>query len=510
MWIMLLVLLAGSFSLAAYMARDQLRTTKLAGLLGFGTKPEAHGVYFCPMHPQIRSDKPGTCLICNMNLEKMEEGPAAPESTGKPPAEKRADSSQTIYYCPMHPQIQSDKPGTCPICNMSLEKMEEGPEASKEGSTPGTIRISPQKQQLIGIQVTEVTRGPLSSTIRAVGRLAYDETRISRIQTKIEGWIEEVAVNYTGILVKKGQPLATVYSPQLFSTQRELIIARKSREALDGSEFPEIASGAASLYESTRQRLKLWDVSDAQIREIERRGSPSRAMTIYSPISGFVLTRNAYPGQRITPETELYTVADLSSIWVLADVYEYEVPMVQAGQGAVMTLSYNPGRSFKGKVDYIYPELDKTTRTLKVRLEFPNSDFQLKPDMYANVEIRVDHGSHLSVPDEAILDSGTEQIVFVALDDGHFEPRKIQVGARVGDRSIVLGGVEAGEKVVTAGNFLIDSESQLKAAFKSIAGGGHAGHGAAPSPGDADVSGKTVEGGNQPGPVHNHSTPGKP
>ncbi len=507
---MLLVLLAGSFSVAAYLARNHLKTTRLAGFLGLGATNESKAIYICPMHPQIRSEKPGTCPICNMNLEKMEDSQATPDSAGKPASEKRTDSPHVIYYCPMHPQVQSDKPGTCPICHMDLERQQEGNEAAEEAATAGTIYISPKKQQLIGIQLTEVTLGPLSSTIRAVGRLTYDETRISRIQTKIEGWIEEVAVNYTGILVKRGQALATVYSPELFATQRELLIARKSRDALQGSAFPEIASGAASLYESTRQRLKLWDISDGQIREIERKGSPVRAMAIHSPISGFVVARNAYPGQRITPETELYTVVDLSSIWVIADIYEYEVNMVKAGQDAVMTLPYNPGKSLKGTVDYIYPEVDRTTRTLKVRLQFPNPDFKLKPDMYANVEIRVDHGSRLSVPDEAILDSGTDQIVFIALDNGHFEPRKIEVGARVGNRSIVLGGLKAGDKVVSAGNFLVDSESQLKAALKGIAGGVHAGHGETLPSGDTSGSGKVMEDGTQPGPGHKHPNPANP
>lgn len=510
MWILLLVLLAGCFSVAAFTARDHLKGTRLARFFGLASTSETKGIYVCPMHPRIRSDKPGTCPICNMNLEKVDESRARADAAGKSPSEKRSDSPPADYYCPMHPQIRSDKPGTCPICNMNLEKMEEGSERVKEAAAPGTIRISPERQQLIGIQLTEVTLGPLSSTIRAVGRLAYDETRISRIQTKIEGWIEEVMVNYTGILVKKGQPLATVYSPELFTTQRELIIAGKSRDALQGSEFPEIASGAASLYESTRQRLKLWDITDTQIKEIERKGSPSRAMAIYSPISGFVINRNAYPGQRITPETDLYTVVDLSSIWVLADVYEYEIYMVRPGQDAVMTLPYNPGRSLKGKVDYIYPELDKTTRTLKVRLQFPNPDFQLKPDMYANVEIRIDHGSHLSVPNEAILDSGVDQIVFMALQEGHFEPRKIQVGARVGNRSIVLGGLKAGDKVVSSGNFLVDSESQLKAVLKGFAGTGHSGHGDTAPGGETTSSGKTAGSGVQPGPDHKHPNPARP
>ncbi|MHC1741821.1 MAG: efflux RND transporter periplasmic adaptor subunit [Syntrophobacteraceae bacterium] len=481
-WILLLGLIVViGLGVVGYHYRDALRGSKLGSRLFGGADLPPGAVYYCPMHPQIQSDKPGTCPICNMNLEKMEAEKAPPES-------KQTADGKVVYYCPMHPQIQSDKPGTCPICNMSLEKMGESDEHGGHGAegAMATVRISPQKQQLIGIQVGEATRSPLSSTIRAVGRLVYNETRIARIQTKIEGWIEQVFVDFTGIAVKKGQPLATVYSPQLYSTQRELIIAKKSRDVLGDSQFEEVASGARSLYEATRQRLKLWDISDAQIREIERKGSPSRAMTIFSPLSGFVVTKNVFAGQRITPETELYTVADLSSIWVLADVYEYEIPMVRVGQSAVMTLAYNPGKSLTGKVSYIYPELDKTTRTLKVRLEFPNPDLALKPDMYANVEIRVDHGSNLSLPQEAVLDSGMDQIVFVALEDGYFEPRKVELGSRVGDRFIVLGGLKAGEKVVTSGNFLVDSESQLKAVLKSMTGGPAKGDGTADSKTGAD------------------------
>ena len=494
-WILLFCLaLAVGLATVGYFHRDALLSSKLRSVFSRQTGNKTGVVYYCPMHPQIQSDKPGTCPICNMSLEKME--------PGKDPAEsKQAASGKEIYYCPMHPQIQSDKPGTCPICNMSLEKMEEPGET--EGVTAGKVKLSLQKQQLIGIQTTEVTHGPLSSTIRAVGRLVYNETTISRIQTKFEGWVEQAFVDFAGTFVKKGQPLVSVYSPQLFSTQRELIIARKSKEVLGGSPFEEVASGANSLYEATRQRLKLWDISDAQIREIEKKGVPTRALTIVSPVSGFVVTKNVFAGQRITPETELYTVADLSSIWVLADVYEYEVPMVKVGQGAIMRLAYNPGKRFQGKVSYIYPDLDKTTRTLKVRLDFPNPGFDLKPDMYANVEIHVDHGSGLSVPREAVLDSGMEQIVFVALPDGYFEPREVELGAQVGERFIVLGGLKAGDQVVTSGNFLLDSESQLKAAFKSMTGGSKEGH--ATGMGHGKQAGGAQPSGGSPSPALEHA-----
>jgi RND family efflux transporter MFP subunit len=315
---------------------------------------------------------------------------------------------------------------------------------------------------------------PLSKTIRAVGRVAYDETKIARIHTKIEGWIEKVYVDFTGQLVKKNQPLIGLYSPELVSTQQEFLIASKAKDYLGDNPFKEISTNALSLYESTKERLRLWDISEQQIQEIEARGTPLKTLTLYSPIDGFVLTRNAFERQRITPDTELYAIADLSTIWVLADIYEYEAPLIKLGQAVIMTLTYFPGKTFTGKVTYIYPEVDNTTRTLKVRVEFTNANFQLKPDMYANVELRIDYGQQLAVPEEAVLDSGAEQIVFVARGGGYFEPRQVKLGQKVGNAFIVLEGLKAGEQVVTSANFLIDSESQLKSAIGGI---GHAGHG---------------------------------
>lgn len=232
----------------------------------------------------------------------------------------------------------------------------------------------------------------------------------------------------------------------------------------------EVATHALSLYEASRERLRLWDISEGQIKELEARGSPIKTLTLYSPIGGFVLTRNAFEGQRITPETELYTIADVSTIWVLADIYEYELPMVRLGQAATMTLTYFPGKEYKGKVTYVYPQVDAATRTIKVRLEFLNPDYRLKPDMYANIELHIDYGKQIFVPQEAVLDSGNMQIVFVALEEGYFEPRRVRLGARVDTSYIILSGLTPGEKIVTSGNFLIDSESQLKAAMGLIEG----------------------------------------
>jgi RND family efflux transporter MFP subunit len=377
-----------------------------------------------------------------------------------------SEGERKILYWqdPMHPQYKSDKPGKAPDCGMDLIPVYEAAAEPRDDLPEGAFQISPAKQQLIGVQYGEARLESLSRTIRAVGRLAYDETRIVRVHPKIEGWLELVHVDFTGKLVERNQPLVDIYSPELVATQEEYLLALKGQEKLGNNQFKNVAAGAASLLAAARTRLELWDITDEQIDELSRTRKPARALTLYSPASGFVVARNAYARQRVTPETELYAIADLSRVWAIADIYEYEAPLIRVGQAAAMTLSYFPGRTFRGKVTYIYPQLDDAARTLKVRVDFANPDFALKPDMYADVELRIDYGRQLSLPQEALLDSGTEQTVFVALERGYFEPRKVRLGGKVGDRYIVLDGVRAGERVVTSGNFLVDSESRLKSA----------------------------------------------
>jgi len=277
-------------------------------------------------------------------------------------------------------------------------------------------------------------------------------------------------VDFTGQLIRKGQPLFTVYSPELVSTQQEYLIAKRAHKYLSDAPYAEVSEGANSLLDSARERLKLWDISDAQIAELDKTGKVQRDLTMYSPVDGFVLDRKAFENIRVTPDSDLYTVADLSTVWANAEVYEYEVPYVRLGQKAIMSLSYYPGETFAGKVSYIYPQLDTMTRTLKVRLDFPNSEFKLKPDMYADIQLQIDYGTRLVVPQEALLDSGTEQVVFVARGDGYFEPRKVEVGPKIDDSVVILSGLKAGEKIVTSGNFLVDSESRLKTAMGQMAG----------------------------------------
>lgn len=388
---------------------------------------------------------------------------------------------------PMHPAYKSDKPGKAPDCGMDLVPVyEEG--AQMQSNLPeGAFKISPEKQQLIGVQYGEAAYRSVSKTLRTVGRMAYDETKIVRIHPKFEGWIEKVWVDFTGKLVEKRQPLISIYSPELLQTQQEFLLARRGREELAESTFRGAINASESLYQAARKRLELWDINEAQIVELEKSGSPTKTLTLYAPTNGFVLTRNAFLKQRVTPETELYSIADLSTIWVLADIYEYEAPEVKLGQTVNITLSYYPGRVYRGKVTYVYPQLDSTTRTLKVRIEVPNPDFALKPDMYANAELKIDYGKRLVVPQEAVLDSGSEQTIFIAHEGGYFEPRKVQLGAKVDNNFIILGGLKAGERVVTSANFLVDSESKLKSAAGGMGmpGMNHGGGGAAnskPSP----------------------------
>ncbi len=433
---------------------------------------------------------------------QMQEPGTAPETVASVAEKKKKKEPRILYYVdPMNPTNKSDHPGKAP-CGMDMVPVYEE-ELSAENLPPGTIKLSPEKQQLIGVQFGEAAEMPLVKTIRAVGRATYDETKLCHVHTKFAGWLENVQVDFVGQLVKKNQPLFNIYSPDLVATQQELLIAKKSRDYLEKSQIEGVASQAVSLYNATRERLKLWDISDAQVKQIEKQGTPLRSITIYAPMGGFVLARKAYPGHQITPELELYTLADLSNMWIIAEIYEYEIPFIHLGQKAAVFFPSFPGKTFAGKITYISPDMDPKTRTLKVRVELPNADYKIKPDMFANVELSVEYGNKLSIPQEAVLDSGASQTVFVAREGGYFEPRPVTLGPKVDNRYIVMAGLQRGEQVVTSANFLIDSESQLKSATGGMSGGGaHAGHGggqpaAAPAPG-ADNPEHAGHGGQSP------------
>lgn len=330
---------------------------------------------------------------------------------------------------------------------------------------PGAVMVTPERQQLIGLKTGAVEYRSLERTIRTVGVVELDERRLADVNIKIEGWIESLLVNFTGERVRKGQPLLTVYSPDLVSTQEEYLQALRARETLAKSRFTDIALGGETLVDAARRRLQFWDISDEEIAALERTGTPRKSLTIYSPIDGVVIEKTAVHGKKVMPGETLYKVADLSAVWVHGEIYEYEVPVVRLGQSASVALASYPGELFRGKVSYIYPILTEKTRTVKVRFEFSNTkDWKLKPGMYANVELQSVLGKRLVVPDEAVLDSGTQQLVFIDKGRGTFEPRDVKIGARSDGYTEILAGLSAGERVVTSANFLIDSESQLKTA----------------------------------------------
>ena len=355
-----------------------------------------------------------------------------------------------------------------------------------------TIEIPPEKQQLIGVKTIEVAVKPMQKIIRTVGRIEYDERKLATINTKFEGWIEKLYVDYTGKYVKKGEPLAEIYSPELFATQQEFINLLKwskqstehrtqNTEIMNKNNPPSppfdkggmggfsdntvsnmLLKDAETIIEAAKQRLRLWDITDEQIEKIKETEKPIRTLTIYSPVSGYVIQKMALQGMRIMPGEKLFDIADLSTVWVISDIYEYELPLIKVGQTANISLSYFPGKEFPSSIDYVYPELAGDTRTAKVRFTITNPSAQLKPQMFTNVEIKIDMGKRLAIPDDAVIDTGTRQIVYVDKGEGYFEPKEVMLGIRAEGLREVLMGLKAGEKVASSATFLIDSEAQLK------------------------------------------------
>jgi len=371
------------------------------------------------------------------------------------------------YQDPMHPWYKSDKPGVAPDCGMKLVPVYADEQAAQP-STSAALHLSAEKQQLIGIQTAAVEVRNLVRTIRATARLNYDETKVAHVHSKVEGWIGKVFVGYTGQLIQKGQPLFTIYSPDLLATQEEYLLALKGRQTLASSPIDGVSSGSEALLRAARRRLELWDMTDAQIRVLEEGGQPQKEITVYSTVSGFVVDRKAYDNVRVTPDLDLYTVADLSTIWAEADVFEYEASLVGTGQRAVVTLPALPGAAFAARISYIYPQLNSDTRTLRVRLDLDNPTFVLKPGMYSDVEIKIGLGRSLVVPPDAVLDSGTRQMVFLDRGNGYFQPREVELGERGDDYTVVTHGLRRGDRVVTRANFLLDSESSLRQVVSSM------------------------------------------
>lgn len=396
------------------------------------------------------------------------------------PVTSNAPAERKILYWvdSMNPAYKSDKPGPAPD-GMPLVPVyaDEAPREAHPDHAAATVvgefQISPEKQQLIGVAFSTAEIASGGETVRAVGRVTPDETRITRVHPKIEGWIEKTQVDFTGQLIAKGDPLLSIYSPEMLATEQEFLLSLRARETMRSNPSPEAALNADTLVAAARRRLELWDLSPAQLEEVEKSHIPFRAVTLYSPASGYVTSRNVFPGQKVAPETELYAISDLSRIWIMADVFEVDLPKVGMGQSAWVTPASGSGGGFSGRVTYIQPQIDPTTRALKVRLEAENPYLRLKPDMFVNVEFRIGLPGKVAVPADSVINTGTRQTVFVDLGDGRLQPRTVEIGERLGDRIQILHGLRAGERVVSSGTFLVDSEAKLKGGGTGTGGHSH-------------------------------------
>lgn len=387
-----------------------------------------------------------------------------------PPAPAQSKLEPLYYRHPMDPSITSPVPAQG---SMGMDYVA----VYADGGTPGpsgTVSIDPVVVQNIGVRTTLATRAGLSHTVRAVGRIDFDEKRIARLHPKIAGWIEELYIDTTGAHVQEDTMLLSVYSPRLVASQQEYVLALRHLETLKNSPVEDIRRGAEELVQSSRARLELFDVPEHQIRELEESREPQKSLHIHSPSAGVVMQIGARQGQHVTPDTELYMIADLSQVWVYADIFEYELPWVKVGDEVEMTLAALPGEVFRGQLDYVYPYAEARTRTVKVRLAFDNPNLFLKPEMFAEVVIRTSmQDDAIVIPSEAVVRSGVQDQVFIVREPGRFEPRAVKLGIESEGRVTVLEGLDAGDEVVTSAQFLIDSESKLKeAAAKMTRSGG--------------------------------------
>ncbi len=487
-------------------------------MLGCGGAATPGVRYHCPMHPTFIADKPGDCPICGMRLV--------------PIREKLAPTTVPRYVCPMHPDVTSDRPGRCPECGMPLVAAKVNPAASatadpspapeldprtpaaprrvlyyrspmnpsvtspvpmkdemgmdyvpvyadevqppSSSAIPGlaAIQLTQEGIRLAGVLTAPAVEESLARTIRTVGTVTADETRIQHFHTRVTGFVTKLYVNFTGEFVKKGQPVLSLYSPELLASQEELLRARDAEKRFATSDLPEVRKGGEELLEAARRRLRLFDVPEEFIDKVERTGAPQRDVTLLANATGYVTSKGIFQGQQVDPSMmDLFTITDLSHVWIDAQFYEYEASLLRLGQQARLTLAYDPALALTGRIAYIYPTLDTATRTVTVRFDFANPGLKLKPGMFANVELETGGERGVVIPDSAIIYTGERQLVFVSLGGGRFEPRQVRVGVHSDGKALVLSGVAAGEQVVVKANFLLDSESQLRAAIAAASAG---------------------------------------
>ena len=428
------------------------------------SKTEKTQLWTCGMHPEVILEEPGQCPKCGMNLVPLKQN-GQEQSREENSAEKPAGKGKILYWqAPMNPTEIYDAPGKSKM-GMDLVPVYEG-----QVSSGSTVKIDPVTVQNMGVRTATVKKTDFSRTVRAVGTIDYNEEKIYVVSARISGWIDKLYVDYTGKAVRKGQRLLEIYSPKLVTTQQEYLLALNNQKLISGTEFAGIRDGAASLVRSSRERLLYWNIPESQIKKLEETGKVRKNITLDSPASGVVTRKNVIEGQHVKEGMTLYEIADLSTVWVYASIYDSELPWIKKGQEADIELSYLPGEKLKGRIDYIYPYLNEKSRDIKVRIAFPNPHLKLKPGMYGNVNIKsAPIPNAIVVPSEAVIRSGKRTLVFIARGEGRFEPREVTIGEEGDNGEVrIISGLLANEKVVISAQFLIDSESRLQEAIQKM------------------------------------------
>ncbi len=477
-----MLLLIGGLAAGCRKASESGKGTNIAKESA-STVPGERKVLFYrnPMNPAVTSPSPAKD---SMGMDYVpvyaDEAGAAKKSPeqgvedffSNKPQPKSSERKVLFYRNPMNPAVTSPAPAKDEM-GMDYIPVYADEAGAGGGDVPGLapVTIPAEGIALAGVRTTEAVMEPIRAEIRTVGQVLPDETRVRRVQTKVGGWVEKLFVNFTGQQVRQGEPILSIYSPELLAGQEEFLRAKETSNRMAASSDPETRGDGERIFQAARRRLELFDVPASFLAGIEKSGKPERTVTLVAPVSGYVTAKDVLDGQKIEAGMALFTVADLSRVWVEADVYEYEARNLKPGIEATLALPYDPGKDFPAKVAYVYPVMNPETRTLKVRFEVPNQSLYLKPGMFADVTFSLDAGEGITVPDSAVMDTGARQVVFVERGGGRFEPRLVKAGVRRGGKAQIVSGLSAGERVVTGANFLLDSESRLQAVIQKMTEG---------------------------------------